>query len=154
MGHPNLLPSGSPRPAVSSVEEHAPSSLGVVNVVADGGAATPGGAAPLLVELQVNNCNSVRYRSEEMPRCTACIKKISGESCRFQRLRYLLRETTGRRKVVGFSFGESQAHASPALDMPNKWNTDLLPAHIERVKVSILWSLGVILADRCSPSVQ
>ncbi len=135
MIYPILLSGGSLYSAVSNIDEHPPSSLGIVNVVADGTSATQRTAAPFQVELQVNKCNAARYRSEQIPRCTACISKLTGEACRFQRLRFLLRAATGSHKIMGFSFGESQERASPTLDMPNKWNTDLQLIHIERVKV-------------------
>ncbi|KAI1797007.1 hypothetical protein LXA43DRAFT_985519 [Ganoderma leucocontextum] len=133
--------------SVSSIEEqHASSSLGVVKVVADGGTATQGTADPLQVELQLNKCNALRYRAEEFPRCTACISKLTGETCRFKRLRFLLRAPTSG-KIVGFSFGESQTHVSPALDMPSKWNVDLQLTHVERVKRTVAEALLPVLKE-------
>ncbi|TBU33518.1 Clavaminate synthase-like protein [Dichomitus squalens] len=75
----------------------------------------------------------------KFPRCTACIRKASGETCRFQNLRYLLRDKN--RKVIGTTFGEGQAHAAPTLVSPSEWNTTLGLGHIDRVKLTVAKAL-------------
>ncbi|KAF8164873.1 hypothetical protein B0H34DRAFT_686986 [Crassisporium funariophilum] len=116
------------------------------------GMTSPGNAPPpnadphnnthiaLVPELQFARCMSNRYRKEEFPRCVSCTRRWAGDTCRFQGIRYFLRDP--ERKLVGISFGEHHAPMDgPAMQFPIKWNRKFKKEHIKRTKLSIAQAL-------------
>ena len=86
-------------------------------------------------ELQFARCMSHRYRNERFPRCVSCTRRWAGDTCRFQSIRFFLRDEN--KVIVGISFVENQKADSPTMDFPKKWNAPLDPIHIYRVKVRL-----------------
>lgn len=93
-------------------------------------------------ELQFARCMSNRYRSEEFPRCVSCTRRWAGDTCRFQGIRFFLKNQS--RDIVGISFVDGQKPDAPTMNFPNKWNISLELEHIQRVKVGRL-----VRARRC-----
>ncbi|KAH9938513.1 uncharacterized protein B0H18DRAFT_967503 [Fomitopsis serialis] len=77
-------------------------------------------SGPLHPELQFARCMSNRYRSEEFPRCVSCTRRWAGDTCRFQGIRFFLKND--KKQIVGISFVESQKPDAPTMNFPNKWN--------------------------------
>ena len=84
-------------------------------------------------ELQFARCMSNRYRSEEFPRCVSCTRRWAGDTCRFQGIRFFLKDEN--RNIVGISFIENQKADGPSMNFPVKWNVKLELSHIGRIKV-------------------
>ena len=76
---------------------------------------------------------SNRYRSEEFPRCVSCTRRWAGDTCRFQGIRFFLKDEN--RNIIGISFVENHKADGPSMNFPVKWNVPLQLAHIERIKV-------------------
>ena len=104
-----------------------------MRVVGEDGTSNPEAGGPLQPELQFARCMSNRYRSEEFPRCVSCTRRWAGDTCRFQGIRFFLKNQN--RDIVGISFVESQKPDAPTMNFPNKWNVSLEKEHILRVKV-------------------
>jgi len=107
-----------------------------MRIVSNDNAQQPGAEAsgPLHPELQFARCMSNRYRSEQFPRCVSCTRRWAGDTCRFQGIRFFLKDP--QRNIVGISFVETQKPDAPSMNFPNKWNVPLQPAHIRRTKVT------------------
>lgn len=104
-----------------------------MRIVSDDGTQHPEASGPLHPELQFARCMSNRYRSEQFPRCVSCTRRWAGDTCRFQGIRFFLKDT--QRNIVGISFVESQKADAPTMNFPSKWNVPLQPTHIRRTKV-------------------
>lgn len=76
---------------------------------------------------------SNRYKADAFPRCVSCTRRWAGDTCRFQGIRFFLKDV--QRNIVGISFVESQKADSPTMDFPLKWNIKLQPSHTRRTKV-------------------
>ncbi|CAL1701506.1 unnamed protein product [Somion occarium] len=94
-------------------------------------------------ELQFARCMSNRYRSEEFPRCVSCTRRWAGDTCRFQGIRFFLKDEN--RNIVGISFVESQKPDGPSMNFPLQWNVPLIQSHIVRVKRTVAKALLPIL---------
>ena len=97
---------------------------------------TPGQdtGATYIPELQHARCMSNRYRPEEFPRCVSCTRRWAGDTCRFQGIRYFMRDAN--KKLVGISFSESHSVAQmPNMAFPSSWNRKVEREHIRRSKV-------------------
>ncbi|RDX53605.1 Clavaminate synthase-like protein [Lentinus brumalis] len=114
-------------------------------VTEEGGASNPETAGPLQPELQFARCMSNRYRSEEFPRCVSCTRRWAGDTCRFQGIRFFLKNQN--RDIVGISFVESQKPDAPTMNFPNKWNINLELEHILRVKRTVAEALLPVLKE-------
>lgn len=106
-----------------------PSQINVANNEASG---------PLTPELQFARCMSNRYRSESFPRCVSCTRRWAGDTCRFQGIRFFLKDQ--QRNIVGLSFVESQKADAPTMDFPKRWNAPLRSEHIKITKVGVIFS--------------
>ena len=104
-----------------------------MRIVAEECNSNPDAAGPLQPELQFARCMSNRYRSEEFPRCVSCTRRWAGDTCRFQGIRFFLKNQN--RDIVGISFVETQKPDAPTMNFPNKWNVILEREHILHVKV-------------------
>ncbi|KAH7930065.1 Clavaminate synthase-like protein [Leucogyrophana mollusca] len=96
-------------------------------------------SAPLRPELQFARCMSNRYRSEQFPRCVSCTRRWAGDTCRFQGIRFFLKDS--QRNIVGISFVENQKPDSPNMHFPMQWNAPLTIQHIRRTKRTIAEAL-------------
>ncbi|KIJ19833.1 hypothetical protein PAXINDRAFT_174430 [Paxillus involutus ATCC 200175] len=96
-------------------------------------------SAPLHPELQFARCMSNRYRSEQFPRCVSCTRRWAGDTCRFQGIRFFLKD--GQRNIVGISFVENQRPDAPSMSFPVQWNVPLTEQHIRRTKRTIAQAL-------------
>ncbi|KAJ7638409.1 Clavaminate synthase-like protein [Roridomyces roridus] len=95
--------------------------------------------ANVALELQTSRCMSSKYKNEQhLPRCVACTRRWAGDTCRFQALRSIYRNSNGN--IMGFSF---QEQPTPAMSMkfPNVWNTSLEMSHIQEIKKVIAEAL-------------
>lgn len=90
-------------------------------------------ASQLHPELQFARCMSNRYRSEQFPRCVSCTRRWAGDTCRFQGIRFFLKDH--QRNIVGVSFVENQRADAPSMHFPSSWNVPLTLTHIRRTKV-------------------
>ncbi|EPT02793.1 hypothetical protein FOMPIDRAFT_54959 [Fomitopsis schrenkii] len=96
-------------------------------------------SGPLHPELQFARCMSNRYRSEEFPRCVSCTRRWAGDTCRFQGIRFFLKND--KKQIVGISFVENQKPDAPTMTFPNKWNVNLQKGHIHRIKRTVAEAL-------------
>ncbi|KAK7676450.1 hypothetical protein QCA50_020585 [Cerrena zonata] len=94
-------------------------------------------------ELQFARCMSNRYRSEDFPRCVSCTRRWAGDICRFQGIRFFLKDE--HRNILGISFVESQKADGPLMSFPLQWNTPLHKSHMLRVKHTVAKALLPIL---------
>jgi len=79
---------------------------------------------------------SNRYRNETFPRCVSCTRRWAGDTCRFQGIRFFLRDAT--KAIQGLSFGEHhQRFEQPTLEFPKSWNRLVIQPHIRRTKVRL-----------------
>lgn len=92
-------------------------------------------ATPLHPELQSARCMSNRYRLELFPRCVSCTRRWAGDTCRFQGIRFFLKDK--QHEIVGISFLGSRYQDAPKMLYPIKWNVPLQEAHVNRMKVCI-----------------
>ncbi|KAF5372048.1 hypothetical protein D9615_008080 [Tricholomella constricta] len=100
----------------------------------------PGDEATVLqAELQTTRCMSTKYKSDTFPRCVACTRRWAGDTCRFQGIRYFLRNP--QMEIVGVSFSESQKADLPSMKFPKEWNEELTTANIIRTKKTIARAL-------------
>ncbi|OAX39131.1 Clavaminate synthase-like protein [Rhizopogon vinicolor AM-OR11-026] len=96
-------------------------------------------ATQLHPELQFARCMSNRYRSEQFPRCVSCTRRWAGDTCRFQGIRFFLKDN--QRNIVGVSFVENQQADAPNMHFPSSWNVPLTLTHIRRTKRTIAHAL-------------
>ena len=85
-------------------------------------------------ELQFARCMSNRYRNDPFPRCVSCTRRWAGDTCRFQGIRFLLRDA--QNVFVGVTFVDGQKADTPNMALPTRWNVALGRGHVERVMVS------------------
>ncbi|EGO01531.1 hypothetical protein SERLA73DRAFT_166071 [Serpula lacrymans var. lacrymans S7.3] len=109
-----------------------------MRIVAEGGHPETS-SGPLHPELQFARCMSNRYRSEQFPRCVSCTRRWAGDTCRFQGIRFFLKDS--QRNIVGISFVENQKADLPTMNFPVKWNVPLEAHHIRRTKRTIAQAL-------------
>ncbi|KAI0921387.1 hypothetical protein AcW2_006378 [Taiwanofungus camphoratus] len=113
--------------------------LGTMRIVSDDGQPHPETSGPLHPELQFARCMSNRYRSEEFPRCVSCTRRWAGDTCRFQGIRFFLKND--KKNIVGISFVESQKPDAPSMNFPHKWNIELQRSHLRRIKRTVAQAL-------------
>ncbi|KDR74489.1 hypothetical protein GALMADRAFT_250463 [Galerina marginata CBS 339.88] len=99
-------------------------------------------------ELQFARCMSNRYKKEEFPRCVSCTRRWAGDTCRFQGIRYFMRDA--QRNLRGISFTERNSVTQvPIMDFPTRWNRKFEEEHIRRIKLSIAKDLlPTLLAEQ------
>ena len=83
--------------------------------------------------MQFARCMSNRYKEHNFPRCVACTRRWAGDTCRFQGIRFFLKDF--EETIVGISFVESSTSDGPTLDFPKQWNRPLEPQFIRNMKV-------------------
>jgi [histone H3]-dimethyl-L-lysine9 demethylase len=99
-----------------------------------GSGSGPGqGQGQLHPELQFARCMSNRYKPETFPRCVSCTRRWAGDTCRFQGIRFFLKDE--QRNIVGISFVENQKQDAPTMAFPSVWNVVLDRTHTAVVKV-------------------
>lgn len=108
-----------------------------MRVAATNGA--PMDSSSLQPELQFARCMSNRYRSEQFPRCVSCTRRWAGDTCRFQGIRFFLKDN--QRNIVGVSFVENLKPDAPNMNFPGQWNIPLTIAHIRRTKRTVAQAL-------------
>ena len=91
---------------------------------------------PLHPELQFARCMSNRYKTESFPRCVSCTRRWAGDTCRFQGIRFFLKDE--KQNIVGVSFVENQKTDSPTMKFPTRWNRQLDAGFIKEIKVRIV----------------
>ncbi|KAI6128405.1 hypothetical protein EDD16DRAFT_1690312 [Pisolithus croceorrhizus] len=93
----------------------------------------------LPTELQFARCMSNRYRSEQFPRCVSCTRRWAGDTCRFQGIRYFLRDE--QRNIQAVSFVDTLKPDAPNMNFPGQWNVPLTATHIRRIKRTVAQAL-------------
>ncbi|KAG6877450.1 hypothetical protein C0993_007134 [Termitomyces sp. T159_Od127] len=93
----------------------------------------------LHAEPQSTRCMSTKYKNDPFPRCVACTRRWAGDTCRFQGIRYFLRDS--EMKIVGVTFSETQKADLPNMKFPSEWNEPLTRDHIARTKQTIARAL-------------
>ncbi|KAF8509415.1 Clavaminate synthase-like protein [Hysterangium stoloniferum] len=78
---------------------------------------------------------SSRYKPDPFPRCVSCTRRWAGDTCRFQGIRFFLKDAEQR--VLGISFVDSQTAESPMMDFPDTWNVPLQASDIIRLKYTV-----------------
>jgi lysine-specific demethylase 3 len=96
------------------------------------------GNGPFHPELQFARCTSNQYKAESFPQCASCTRRWAGDTCRFQGIRFFLKD--GQHNIVGVSFVENQKAESPSMKFPTRWNRPFDAVFIKEVKVWITWS--------------
>ncbi|KAI0269299.1 hypothetical protein BC834DRAFT_820114 [Gloeopeniophorella convolvens] len=96
-------------------------------------------AGPLHPELQFARCMSNRYKSESFPRCVSCTRRWAGDTCRFQGIRFFLKDE--KQNIVGVSFVENQKADSPSMKFPTRWNRPLDNVYIREIKLTVARAL-------------
>ncbi|KAK0479354.1 hypothetical protein IW261DRAFT_1480371 [Armillaria novae-zelandiae] len=86
----------------------------------------------LVPELQLARCMSTRYRSSEFSRCVSCSRRKAGDTCRFQGVRYFLKDEKGT--FMGMSFATKPLGARPIIKYPMTWNIPLSDEYIKITK--------------------
>ncbi|KAF5357688.1 hypothetical protein D9758_007482 [Tetrapyrgos nigripes] len=103
--------------------------------------------AKLTPELQVGRCMAARYKAEEFPRCVSCTRRWAGDTCRFQGIRFFLRDAESR--IVGVSFVNNQKAEKKSMEFPTSWNVPLTMENIRRTKsVTARALLPVLVNER------
>ncbi len=89
----------------------------------------------LFRELQFARCMSNRYRNYNATRCVSCTRRWAGDTCRFQGIRYFLRNEHS--EVVAMTFNENRmSNEISTMDFPKQWNRKIEREHTRRSKVS------------------
>ncbi|KAF8632013.1 hypothetical protein AX17_004956 [Amanita inopinata Kibby_2008] len=101
--------------------------------------ALSGESSSLQPEMQFARCMSNRYKEHSFPRCVACTRRWAGDTCRFQGIRFFLKDF--EEMIVGISFVESSTTDGPVLDFPKRWNKPLKCEHVRNMKIIIAKSL-------------
>ncbi|KAL0949785.1 hypothetical protein HGRIS_009823 [Hohenbuehelia grisea] len=101
------------------------------------------GPEVLAPELQYARCMSNRYKEEVFPRCVSCTRRWAGDTCRFQGIRYFLKDS--KRDIVGISFVEATRPDLPSMNFPAQWNIDIQPKHMRATKITVARALLPIL---------
>lgn len=84
-------------------------------------------------ELQVARCLSPRYTSN-LTRCASCTRRGAGDTCRFQGIRFIVRDLN--KNIIGIAFHErAELTMTCQVDFPTVWNRKLDREHIKRSKV-------------------
>jgi len=97
------------------------------------------GNGPFHPELQFARCMSNRYKAESFPRCVSCTRRWAGDTCRFQGIRFFLKDE--KQNIVGVSFVENQKADSPSMKFPSRWNRPLDTVFIKEIKLTIARAL-------------
>ncbi|KAF8075872.1 hypothetical protein FPV67DRAFT_1469586 [Lyophyllum atratum] len=97
------------------------------------------GDKTLHAELQNTRCMSTKYKSDQFPRCVACTRRWAGDTCRFQGIRFFLRDA--QMNIIGVSFSENPKADLPSMKFPVEWNEVLTPSNIKRTKGTIARAL-------------
>ena len=93
------------------------------------------GIGPLHPELQFARCMSNRYKTENFPRCASCTRRWAGDTCRFQGIRFFLKDE--KQNIAGVSFVENQRTDSLCTKFPTRWNRPLDTVSIKEINVRI-----------------
>jgi [histone H3]-dimethyl-L-lysine9 demethylase len=88
-------------------------------------------------ELQSARCMSSKYRDDKLPRCVSCIRRGQGDTCRFQGIRFILKDECGRITGACFTSKSKKRLESPKMEWPMAWNIPMEPAHIQTTKVRL-----------------
>ncbi|KAI0313254.1 hypothetical protein OF83DRAFT_1175844, partial [Amylostereum chailletii] len=94
---------------------------------------------PLHPELQFARCMSNRYKSENFPRCVSCTRRWAGDTCRFQGIRFFLKNDQG--DIMGASFVENPKADGPTMNFPTRWDRSLDVACIREIKRTVAAAL-------------
>jgi len=97
------------------------------------------GNGPFHPELQFARCMSNRYKAESFPRCVSCTRRWAGDTCRFQGIRFFLKDE--KQNIVGVSFVENQKADSPTMKFPTRWNRPLDTVFIKEIKLTVARAL-------------
>ncbi|KAF8629624.1 hypothetical protein AX15_003360 [Amanita polypyramis BW_CC] len=107
--------------------------------------ALSGESSSLQPEMQFARCMSNRYKEHHFPRCVACTRRWAGDTCRFQGIRFFLKDF--EETIVGISFVESSTSEGPALDFPRQWNRPLEQQFVKNMKAIVARTLLRTLKD-------
>ncbi|EKM59423.1 uncharacterized protein PHACADRAFT_249898 [Phanerochaete carnosa HHB-10118-sp] len=140
--YPKKRSESTPQMDLKEKEANANSAIQASNLVDENGNPVDPGHS-LHPELQFARCMSNRYRSEEFPRCVSCTRRWAGDTCRFQGIRFFLKDEN--RNIIGISFIENQKADGPSMNFPVKWNAKLDMSHITRIKRTVARALLPVL---------
>lgn len=85
-------------------------------------------------ELQSARCMAKKYASDSFPQCVSCVRRQAGDTCRFQNLRYFLREGD-RIQAYGFLGSSVLQEDVSMFSIPLEWNVELNKTHVEQTMV-------------------
>jgi lysine-specific demethylase 3 len=101
---------------------------------------TPRSRSKLWVpEVQYARCMSTKYKDIPFSRCVSCTRRWAGDTCRFQNLRYFLKDKA-EDNYPAFAFAEYH-HTRPIRskhEYPQSWNVNLTIEHIQKMKVGLM----------------
>ncbi|KAJ7243114.1 hypothetical protein B0H12DRAFT_1014187, partial [Mycena haematopus] len=82
-----------------------------------------------------------QYQHKGISRCWPCVRRHKDDTCRFQNFRYLLCvEDT----LTSYQIRDPRQDRPTPLEFPTKWNVDLRPEHITKIKASNLALLPIL----------
>lgn len=87
-------------------------------------------------ELQYARCMSARYKADPFPRCVSCTRRWAGDTCRFQNIRILLRDSNKTLWAVGFQDLNAKTHGAQMM-YPDQWNVKLEKMHVGRTMKTV-----------------
>jgi hypothetical protein len=76
-----------------------------------------------------------RYKDQLVRPCMSCVRRASGDTCRFLNVRYFARDQSNQ--IVAYAFENNMAvEDKRTWDFPQTWNVPLERRHIDETKVS------------------
>lgn len=111
-------------------------------------ASDPTAQEELFPELQKARCMSNKYKHTEISKCVSCTRRKQGDVCRFQNIRYIMKDSQGLfivqqsrirlisiGEVKGIAFSQTVSHEEEDIEYPTKWNVDLTADRASTSKV-------------------
>lgn len=102
-------------------------------------------SGPMVKELQTARCMGQRYKADEFPRCVACTRRWAGDTCRFQHVRYFLRDNN--QQIVATAFVEMHNATPPKMKYPTAWSSTMGKMEVELTKITVARALLPILQE-------
>ncbi|KAF7776524.1 hypothetical protein Agabi119p4_4917 [Agaricus bisporus var. burnettii] len=99
----------------------------------------PEKAILLQPESQSLPCSGDEYRFQQLNQCVSCAEHRTDDTCRFQNIRFLLKNKQS--DIVGISFAEGRFRNAPKMKFPMRWNIPLMETHTKRMKLALAKTL-------------
>ncbi|KAI0300519.1 hypothetical protein B0F90DRAFT_1723573 [Multifurca ochricompacta] len=97
----------------------------------------------LSIQMQEKFCLATAYKDAKLSRCTSCSRRNGMDTCRFRDVRFILRDTAGACRGIGFKSKTSQTLGRVVF--PVSWNSELRKVHVGTIKHAIASGLLPVL---------